>query len=83
MEQGLFRTKDLALATYVKMHGLTVTKASRQGRDYEFLFADPDGKAEKLRYAFANSECQKFDYEMRTLKILTSAGANHNNGRRQ
>ncbi len=82
MEKGLFRTKDLALATFVKMHGLKVTKATRQGRDYEFLFADPDGTAEKLRYLFANSDCQKFDYEMRTLKILTSGGPTNNNGRR-
>ncbi len=83
MEQGLWKTKDLALATFVKMHGFKVRKAIRQGRDYEFWFADPEGKADRLRYEFANSECQKFDYEMRTLKILTSGNSTSNNGRKQ
>lgn len=64
-------TRDLALATYVKMHRLEVVKAVRTGKHYfEFMFRDPDRKFDDLALAFANSECQRFDNEMRSLKKL-------------
>ncbi len=66
----IFQTKDLALATYVKLRGLRILKAARIGRDFDFTFADPDEQAEQLKVAYANSESQKFDSEMRTLKKL-------------
>lgn len=73
---GMKTTRDLALAAYIKMHGLEIVKAVRTGRyKFEFAFRDPEGRFDSLRLGFANSECHRFDSEMRTLKKLTMGGS--------
>jgi len=67
---GLRETRDLALAAYWKMCGLAIVRATRRGREFDFLFRDPEGRAEKLAVEFANSEAQRFDSEVRALKKL-------------
>lgn len=63
-------TKDIALAAWFKLNKLEVVSANRKGRDYLFVFEDPEEKADGLRTAFANSEAQAFDHEVRALKKL-------------
>jgi hypothetical protein len=69
-ENGLRETRDLALAAYWKMRGLVIVRATRRGKDFEFLLRDPEGHADALAVEFANSEAQKFDSEVRALKKL-------------
>ncbi len=69
-ENGLRETRDLALAAYWKMRGLVIVRATRRGKEFEFLFHDPDGRADELAMEFANSEAQRFDNEVRAIKKL-------------
>lgn len=73
---GVKTTRDLALAAFLKMHGLAIVKAVRTSRyKFEFAFKDPEGRFDELRMSFANSECHRFDNEIRTLKKLTMGGS--------
>lgn len=65
-------TKDLALAAYLKMKGLPIVRAARRGRDFEFTFRDPEDRWDPLTIEFVNSECNRYDDSMRTLKKLAS-----------
>jgi hypothetical protein len=69
-ENGLRETRDLALAAYWKMRGLVIVRATRRGKEFEFLFRDEKGLGDQLAVEFANSEAQKFDSEVRALKKL-------------
>ena len=69
-ENGLRETRDLALAAYWKMRGLVILRASRRGKEFEFLFRDEKGLGDRLAVEFANSEAQRFDSEVRALKKL-------------
>ena len=67
--------RDLAMAAWLSMNGINLSGAWRTGdASFEFLFEDPDDKAEDLRIAFANSDCAKFDSAVRMLKKLTMNG---------
>lgn len=67
-------TGELALAAYAHMRGMRVVKAedSRRGRNLEYRFTiyDPDGIWDDVCIEFANSEAQKHDASVRTLKRL-------------
>jgi len=68
-------TSELVIAAYWKLHGLKLVRMRRLGRrKFAFLFADPEGKSEELTIQWANSECHRFDTEMRSLKKLTHQG---------
>jgi len=66
----VWSTRDLALAAFCLEHGLEVVRASRRGREFEFLFRDPDSRADALAIQFANSPEARFDAAMRALKKL-------------
>jgi len=74
-------TRDLALAAFCLEHGLEVVRASRRGREFEFLFRDPDSRGDELAVAFANSPEARFDAAMRALKKLCHRSGGGNNGR--
>jgi len=65
-------TKDLAVAAYVYLQGLKITRAVRLKGSYEFEFAfkDPEDKFDQLVLDFANSDCHRYDSAVRTLKKL-------------
>ena len=65
-----WQTRDLALAAYCLQHGLEVVRAQRRGKEFEFLFRDPDGQGDRLAVGFANSVEARFDSSMRALKKL-------------
>jgi len=72
----VWSTRDLALAAFCLEHGLEVVRASRRGREFEFLFRDPEGRADGLAVQFANSPEARFDAAMRALKKLCHRGSN-------
>lgn len=67
-------TRDLALAAYMMMRGLQIKKAERRnggGRaSFSFTIHDPEGQFDQLAVDFANSESQRFDSCVRTVKKL-------------
>jgi len=77
----VWSTRDLALAAFCLEHGLEVVRASRQGREFEFLFRDPDSRADELVIEFANSPEARFDAAVRALKKLCHRGGGGSNGR--
>lgn len=62
-------TSDIALAAYLKLKGLILVDCSRHDK-FQFEFEDPNDEAQKLAIEFANSECRRFDDEMRSLKKI-------------
>lgn len=69
MTTQTYTTSDIALAAYFKLKGLKLIDCSRQDKFF-FKFEDPNGKAEELALEFANSECRRYDDEMRSLKKI-------------
>ncbi|NPV54517.1 MAG: hypothetical protein HPY71_13545 [Firmicutes bacterium] len=70
-EKKEYGTTDLALAAYLKMRGLQLLRTEKD--DFErtvFVFDDKLDVVEVLRVEFSNSECCKFDAELRHLKKL-------------
>lgn len=67
-------TRDLALAAFMMMKGLAIKKAERRnggGRaSFSFTIHDPNGLFDSLAIDFANSESQRFDSCVRTVKKL-------------
>lgn len=69
----VFETEDLALASYLKMKGIELKtyRQSNEGRNkVMFSFIDTNEECDKLHIEFLNSECKKFDSEIRDLKKL-------------
>jgi len=66
----VWSTRDLALAAFCLEHGLEVVRATRRGREFEFLFRDADSRGNDLAVAFTNSPEARFDAAMRALKKL-------------
>lgn len=64
-----YKTSDMALAAYLKLKGLKLVLCERQDK-FIFEFEDDDDIADKLALEFINSECRKFDDEMRSLKKI-------------
>jgi len=72
-DADLRTTRDVALATFARLRGLQIVRATRRGKhDFEFVFKDPDGSWPDLEVEFVNSECRRYDDEMRALKKLAS-----------
>lgn len=68
-------TSDIALAAYLRFKGLALTQCERDGQKFCFTFEDPDGIGEQLAMEFINSDCRRYDDEMRSLKkVLYSKG---------
>ena len=67
----MFKTSDIAIAAYLMMRGLRLTKAEkeRNGR-FRFEFDDPDSKGSKYAVEFVNSESAKFDAHVKNLKNI-------------
>jgi hypothetical protein len=64
-----YTTSDIALAAYLKLKGLKLTHCTRADK-FVFEFEDPEELAEDMAMEFVNSECRKFDDEMRSLKKI-------------
>jgi len=83
-DQALRITRDLALAAYLKLRGLRIVRALRKGRhDWEFTFEDPNRQWDTYAVEFTNSECRRYDDEMRALKKLAGEHRKNGNGKRR
>ena len=77
-------TENLSFAAYAHMRGLRVIRAQvwrrPNGVRYLFVFDDPaaegapEGIWENLKLDFSNSEAQRYDASVRTLKKLCQRG---------
>lgn len=67
----MYITNDIAVASYLMMRGLSLKDAfiSQSGK-YVFELEDPQGVANKLSIEFLNSDCSKFDNQMRNLRKI-------------
>jgi len=66
-----YKTSDLALASYLMMKELRLISASRvQGGRFEFIFDDPDQRAQSLAVEYVNSDFCRFDNHVRNLKKI-------------
>lgn len=67
-------TGNMALTAYAHMRGFRIVKAEeyRRGQitEYRFTVEDPDEAWDELCIDFANSEAQRHDASVRTLKRL-------------
>jgi hypothetical protein len=75
----MFITNDLGLSAYLMIHGLSLKDASVNARGvYIFEFEDPNSEAKKLSIKFLNSECARYDQQVRNLRtLLKSSGNSH------
>ena len=64
-----YTTSDIALAAYLKLQGLRLVECGRADK-FNFVFDDPDDRAEQLAIEFINSDMRKYDDEMRSLKKI-------------
>lgn len=68
---NIFITSDLSLAAYLVMKNLNLLSAKKNDiGKFEFHIDDPDKEAERLSLEYVNSECCKFDNQVRTIKKL-------------
>ena len=74
---ALFDTNDIALASYLMLRGLVLKSAdvSPTGK-YIFIFEDPTDMALSMSIDFINSECCKFDNQMRNLRKILNRKIN-------
>lgn len=73
----IYETTDLAVAAWLRVHGLRLIKAGfRNGKRgaHFYCFEDPDQLAPDLVVEFANSPEAKFDQTVRALKKLVYEG---------
>ena len=71
MTNKTFSTSDLATAAFLHMRGLRLIKAGLEnGKKFNFIFDDSEGKASSIAYEFINSECSRFDNHVRMLKKM-------------
>jgi len=70
-KEKVFTTSDIAIAAYLAIHGFALRdcKMLPGGRFY-FEFADPDELARSKSIEFVNSDCCKFDNQIRNLKKI-------------
>ena len=75
----MFITNDLGLSAYLMVQGLTLRDArvDSYGK-FIFEFEDPENKAKKLSIKFLNSDCAKFDQQIRNLRTLLKTSGNSN-----
>lgn len=70
-----YKTSDIALAAYLKLKGVRLVDCGKDGQKFSFTFEDPGDTCESLALEFANSDCRRYDDEMRSLKkVLYSKG---------
>lgn len=65
-----FETESLGLAAYLKMRGIEMLDYDRNGSKIRFVFNDEAENCKKIQIDFLNSECKRFDSEVRDLKYL-------------
>jgi hypothetical protein len=75
--EGQYVTSDLSLAAYLQERGLTLLGGNKGGAGgaWEFVLADPEGKAHDLAVDWTNSCCRSFESRVRSLKSLLHSGA--------
>ena len=68
----IYKTSDLALAAYMITKGMILSKAKKldSGRYHFEIEYDEEGKADKLKIEFVNSEYYKFDNNLKMLKKM-------------
>ena len=69
----LYTTNDIGIAAFLIVKGLQMQKCDISNGKYIFEFFDPDNKAPEFSIEYINSECSKFDHQVKNLrKILNS-----------
>ena len=70
----MYLTHDIALAAFLMMKGLSLKDAYvNSGGVYVFEFENAAQNARSLAIEFLNSECSKFDNQMRNLRKILKA----------
>lgn len=64
-----FATNDLSFAAYLLMKGYDLSRAKKFGKSYQFVF-NYSPEIERLRFAYVNSECARFDDAVRKIKKI-------------
>ena len=72
-----FSTNDLSFTAYLKMRGCKLISAKKLGTTYKFTLDIGERSAEKIKIEYVNSECAKFDAEVRDLKKILFSGESH------
>jgi len=73
----MFIINDLGLAAYFIINGLVLKDARVNDRGvFVFEFDDPNKEAKKLSINFLNSECSRFDQQVRNLRTLLKTSGN-------
>jgi len=67
-EQKKYVTSDLSLAAFLLMKGLALVSAQKTDGKFEFIFDDPESKADALSLQFIGSEFAQYDGYIRTLR---------------
>ena len=67
----VYCTHDIGLAAFLMIKGMPLKSCHIDDRGrYNFEFDDPDNKADVLAIEFINSECSRFDNQMRNLRKI-------------
>ena len=66
--RGVYPTGDFALATWLTMHGFQLKSGVQRGREFRFVFFDPENRARDVCRLFPASEAARFDAAQRGLK---------------
>jgi len=61
---------DIATAAYLKLKGIKLVSCSKNIQRFTFVFADPNSICDSLVLEFADSDCRKYDDEIRSLKKI-------------
>jgi len=69
-----YSTSDIALAAYLKLKGMLLVDCGRDGQKFRFTFEDPEDEGGALAIEFSNSECRRYDDEIRSLKKILYSG---------
>jgi hypothetical protein len=68
-------TTDLSLAAFLKLRGLKLLSATKEGTGrFQFVFQD-DGSADALALEFTNGEFSAYDANLRALKKMINSRA--------
>ena len=66
-----YETSDLALAAFLLVKGFTLEDAFIASTGiYRFHFDDPDGKINQTAIQLINSDCARFDAQIKNLKRI-------------
>ena len=68
--KNTYTTSDLALAAYLKLKGLKLIGAKKQGSKFDLTFEDPENKAGEIALEFVNSDMRRYDDEIRSIKKI-------------